>query len=206
MHACLAVTCHLHFWQNDRDLLRATAVTRGWYGYRNKSHTESWPWKRKLSRRSRRDSNPLPYNHESGALTTKLSPFPQDTNCDGVAFLPEHMAIHPQRLLVTKVRRSSCLLWMRSSLLLIFFFFFFLYLEQKIVWLFLRLAIIYRTQYSQFRTCGTLSWASLLIHKERWACSTQLWSILSLVFILFSLDIALCGRLGSKHQLANSVL
>ena len=25
VHACLAVTCHLHFWQNDRDLLRATA-------------------------------------------------------------------------------------------------------------------------------------------------------------------------------------
>ena len=24
--ACLAVTCHLHFWQNDRDLLCATAV------------------------------------------------------------------------------------------------------------------------------------------------------------------------------------
>ena len=35
--ACLAVTCHLHFWQNDRDLLRATAVTQGWNGYRNKS-------------------------------------------------------------------------------------------------------------------------------------------------------------------------
>ena len=34
---CLAVTCHLHFWQDDRDLLRATAVTRGWNGYRNKS-------------------------------------------------------------------------------------------------------------------------------------------------------------------------
>ena len=33
----LAVTCHLHFWQNDRDLLRATAVTRGWNGYQNKS-------------------------------------------------------------------------------------------------------------------------------------------------------------------------
>ena len=27
MYACLAVTCHLHFWQNDQDLLRATAVT-----------------------------------------------------------------------------------------------------------------------------------------------------------------------------------
>ena len=25
----LAVTCHLHFWQNDQDLLCATVVTRG---------------------------------------------------------------------------------------------------------------------------------------------------------------------------------
>ena len=37
VHACLAVTCHLHFWQNDRDFLRATVVTRGWNGYRNRS-------------------------------------------------------------------------------------------------------------------------------------------------------------------------
>ena len=37
VYACLAVTCHLHFWQNDRDLLCATVVTRGWNGYRNKS-------------------------------------------------------------------------------------------------------------------------------------------------------------------------
>ena len=36
VHAHLAVTCHPHFWQNDRGLLRATAVTRGWNGYRNK--------------------------------------------------------------------------------------------------------------------------------------------------------------------------
>ena len=42
VYACLAVTCHLHFWQNDRDFLRATAVTRGWDGYRNKSqHRQS---------------------------------------------------------------------------------------------------------------------------------------------------------------------
>ena len=33
VYACLAVTCHLHFCQNDRDLLRATAVKRGWNGY-----------------------------------------------------------------------------------------------------------------------------------------------------------------------------
>ena len=37
VYACLAVTCQLHFWQNDRGLLCATAVTRGWSGYRNKS-------------------------------------------------------------------------------------------------------------------------------------------------------------------------
>ena len=29
VHVCLAVTCHLHFWQNDQDLFSATAVT--WY-------------------------------------------------------------------------------------------------------------------------------------------------------------------------------
>ena len=37
VYACLAVTWHLHFWQNHRDFLRATVVTRGWNGYRNKS-------------------------------------------------------------------------------------------------------------------------------------------------------------------------
>ena len=37
MHARLAVTCHLRFWQNDWDLLRATVVTQGWNGYQNKS-------------------------------------------------------------------------------------------------------------------------------------------------------------------------
>ena len=29
------IICNLHFWQNDLDLLRATAVTREWNGYRN---------------------------------------------------------------------------------------------------------------------------------------------------------------------------
>ena len=29
MYACLGITCHLHFWQNDRGLLRATTVTLG---------------------------------------------------------------------------------------------------------------------------------------------------------------------------------
>ena len=43
MYACLAVTCQLHFWQNDLGLLRATAVTRGWNGYRNESAQKADP-------------------------------------------------------------------------------------------------------------------------------------------------------------------
>ena len=80
VYACLAVTCHLHcdFWQNDRDFLRATVVTRGWNGYRNKSqHRKSTLEKKILPPFQRRDSNPRPFSHESGsALTTELSPPP----------------------------------------------------------------------------------------------------------------------------------
>ena len=49
VYACLAVTCHRHFWQSDRGLLRATALTRGWNGYRNKSqHRKLTPVKKIL--------------------------------------------------------------------------------------------------------------------------------------------------------------
>ena len=43
VHSCLAVRCHLHRWQNDRDVLRVAGVTRAWKGYRNSPSTESWP-------------------------------------------------------------------------------------------------------------------------------------------------------------------
>ena len=48
MYVCLAVTCHLHFWQNDRGLLRATAVTRGWNGYRNRSQHRKLTLEKKI--------------------------------------------------------------------------------------------------------------------------------------------------------------
>ena len=48
VYACLAVTCHLRFWQNDRGLLRATAVTRGWNGYRNKSQHRTLTLEKKI--------------------------------------------------------------------------------------------------------------------------------------------------------------
>ena len=39
-----------------------------------KISTASWPWRRKCSHHSCRDSNPQPFNHKSGTLTTELSP------------------------------------------------------------------------------------------------------------------------------------
>ena len=41
VHVYLAVTCHLHFWQDDWDLSCATAVRREWNGYEIRVSTES---------------------------------------------------------------------------------------------------------------------------------------------------------------------
>ena len=48
MHVRLAATCHLHYRQNDRDLLRAAAVTREWNGYRNKSQHRQLTMEKKI--------------------------------------------------------------------------------------------------------------------------------------------------------------
>ena len=48
VHVCLAGTCHLHFWQNDWDLLHATAVTLGSNGYRNKSQQKYLTLEKKI--------------------------------------------------------------------------------------------------------------------------------------------------------------
>ena len=48
VHVCLAVICHLHFWQNDRDLLCATVVTRGWNRYQNKSQNPELTLEKKI--------------------------------------------------------------------------------------------------------------------------------------------------------------
>ena len=48
VYACLSVTCHLRFWQNDQGLLRATAVTRGWNRYQNKSQHRKLTLEKKI--------------------------------------------------------------------------------------------------------------------------------------------------------------
>ena len=48
VHVCPAVTSHLHFRQNDRGLLHATVVTRGWNGYQNKSQHRKLTLEKKI--------------------------------------------------------------------------------------------------------------------------------------------------------------
>ena len=74
---CLAVTCHLHFWQNERDILH---VIRGRTDTEIRVSTESWPWRRTSSGPSNRNSNPRHFDHESCAPTTELYPAPNNNN------------------------------------------------------------------------------------------------------------------------------
>ena len=69
VYVCLAVTYHLHFWQNGQDLWHATVVTQGWNRYRNKSQHRKLTLEKKIL-------PPLhlwPFNHESSTLTSELS-------------------------------------------------------------------------------------------------------------------------------------
>ena len=70
VHVYQAVTCHLHFWQNDQDLLHATVVTSGWNRYQNQSQPRKVTLEKKLrlllltfrswARRSTAEPSPLP--------------------------------------------------------------------------------------------------------------------------------------------------
>ena len=76
VHACLAVTYHLHFCQNDRSFTcycDNTGVER----QPKRVNTERSVNRRTFSRRCSTDSNPRPFNHEPGALTTELSALPK---------------------------------------------------------------------------------------------------------------------------------
>ena len=82
MYVGLAVTGHLHFWQNDQDLLCATVVTWGWNGYRNKSQHRKSTLEKKILLPLLQGFKPATF--QSGALTTELCPVsltesPQDS-------------------------------------------------------------------------------------------------------------------------------
>ena len=75
IHVCLAVTCHLHLWQNDWDILRATAVTWWWNRHENKSqHRKLTPKNKNLTAAPDGNLNLQPFDRETSALTTEISP------------------------------------------------------------------------------------------------------------------------------------
>ena len=75
VYACLPVTCHLHFWQNDRDFLRATVVTRGWNGYRNKSQHRKSTLEKKILPPFQQGFEPATFQSRvRRSVTTELSP------------------------------------------------------------------------------------------------------------------------------------
>ena len=73
VYACLVVTCHLHFRQNDRGILRAAAVTGGGTDPNKSQHTTLTLVKKILPQLCQ-DSNSQPFDHESGALPTIPAP------------------------------------------------------------------------------------------------------------------------------------
>ena len=80
VYVCLPVACHLHFWQNDWDLLRATAVTQGLNGYRNKSQHRKLTLEKKILPLLLQGFEPMTFqswvrhsNHWAITLPTELS-------------------------------------------------------------------------------------------------------------------------------------
>ena len=70
---CLAVTCHLHCWRNDQDLLRDNAVTREWNGYRNKSQHRKFTLEKKSILPLQRGHEPRIFRPRTWRSTTELS-------------------------------------------------------------------------------------------------------------------------------------
>ena len=74
MYVCLAVTCHLHFWHNDFDLLHAAAVTRGWNGYQKKSQRTKLTLEKKILPPPLPGLEPETFRSRVRRSTTELSP------------------------------------------------------------------------------------------------------------------------------------
>ena len=73
----LAVTFHQHFQQNDRDLLRATVVTRGWTKYRDTSQHRKLTLEKKIIPPLLPGLEPATFRSRVQRSTMELSPLPK---------------------------------------------------------------------------------------------------------------------------------
>ena len=127
VYACLAVTCHLHFWQNDRDFLRATVVTRGWNGYRNKSQHRKSTLEKKILPAFQQGFEPATFQSRVRCSNHWAIPPPRSLSfVRWIIYLKRNNVSFVSVLSVLSVyapeRRSSSL------------FFFFSYLFSKSIW------------------------------------------------------------------------
>ena len=88
VYMCLAVTCHLHFWQNDRDLLRAIEVNEGWGRggegrgrYRNDREHSKLTLEKKIFPPLLPELGTQTFDHESLALPLSHSCFQRARLC-----------------------------------------------------------------------------------------------------------------------------
>ena len=106
---CLAVTCHLYFWQNDRDLLRATAVTRGWNGYRNKSQHRKSTLEKKILPPFLQGFEPATFQSRVWRSNHWAIPAPKSICSDCRARHSHSFKLHVLLTVITTFRtRSSC--------------------------------------------------------------------------------------------------
>ena len=115
VYACLAVTCHLHFWQNDRDFLRATVVTRGWNGYRNKSQHRKSTLEKKILPPFQQGFKPATFQSRVRRSNHWAIPAPLIC-CDCSVTLPTWLGQTGSPLWITCVRANTVLyLWLQRD-------------------------------------------------------------------------------------------
>ena len=109
----LALTCYLRYWQNDRDLLRATAVTRGWNGYRNKSQHRKMILEKKILPPLQQEFEPATFrsrvrrsNHWTIPVVKGQNPYIRDT--PHFIRMIESLQAPPNCTLVTHDCTSMC--------------------------------------------------------------------------------------------------
>ena len=73
----LAVTCQLHFWQNDQDILHAIGLTRGWNGYWNKNEHRKLTLEKKILAPLLLGLEPVTFQPWVRSSTTELPPLPK---------------------------------------------------------------------------------------------------------------------------------
>ena len=90
VHSCLAITCHLYFYQTDCDVLDATAATQAWSRHQNKSQHRKLMLKKKILRQFLPGSKPIACQSHVQHSTTELFPLPSVSGWVSLTFVVHH--------------------------------------------------------------------------------------------------------------------